>query len=560
MPDQELQIKVTADTGSVTQGFEAVQNAATQAMSRTAEQIERARASADFLAQSIDLKIPQALEGVLAKSELLGPALEAAFPVTAGLAFAGAIADVANKLSQLISDTYIYTDAEKEAYNQLTSENRELLQIADRTKQLRRERMLLEAPDEAAKDKLKLQFQIEDQRGTSKDYADRAKAKMKELADLQNQTVTQVDSEVGGTAVVFTQLFADTEEGKKKIAQLNAEITILSKLSEQYGEAERIAADEARQHQAGTAQVTGAMKQKASEQQVITVQAQKNRIQATQQGGQAVVADYQQSLAKVDQLTQQSADRQVTTLVGSYENESAPILKASQQRFEKLEAQQAASLERRRQAFDRVFKGISGEFTNFVNGLLSGHETLGQAWTKMVDDMASNFISGLERQLMSFLEHKLMEVTIHANAEVAKDQASKAAHAKEDERTAYSAAKAAWESVVHTPIVGPILAPIAAAATFAAVTAFGSAEGGQYIVPSEQLTMLHRNEMVLPAGVADRMRGVIEGGGGGGVTVVVNHSVSAVDAESFQAHLRRHANLIGQEVARMLKKKALAPV
>jgi hypothetical protein len=68
--------------------------------------------------------------------------------------------------------------------------------------------------------------------------------------------------------------------------------------------------------------------------------------------------------------------------------------------------------------------------------------------------------------------------------------------------------------------------------------------------------MLHRNEMVLPAGVADRMRGVIEGGGGGGTTVVVNHSVSAVDAESFQSHIRRHANLIGNEVARVLKKKS----
>jgi hypothetical protein len=238
---------------------------------------------------------------------------------------------------------------------------------------------------------------------------------------------------------------------------------------------------------------------------------------------------------------------------------STQVVLANQNTSKKIEADEAASLSRRQKLWDQTFKGISGAFSTFVNGIASGHQTLSQAWVKMVDGMVTQFIGGLEKQLMSFAEHKLMELTIHTSTEAAKDEASRAAHAKEDERTAYSAAKAAWESVVHTPIIGPILAPIAAASTFAAVSAFGSAEGGQYLVPAEQLTMLHRNEMVLPAGVADRMRGVIEGGGGGGVTVVVNHSVSAVDAESFQAHLRRHANLIGKEVSRMLKKKTLAP-
>ena len=199
--------------------------------------------------------------------------------------------------------------------------------------------------------------------------------------------------------------------------------------------------------------------------------------------------------------------------------------------------------------------------SSFVNGMLRGNETLGQAWAKMVDNMAAKFVAGLEQQLLSFLQHKLMELTIHTGTETAKDQASKAVHAKEDERTAYSAAKGAWESVVHTPIIGPILAPLAAASTFAAVTAFGSAEGGQYLVPATQLTMLHAQEMVLPAGLASRMRDVVEGRGGAQaqpINVVVNHSVNAVDAESFQSHVRRHAHMIGNEVARVLRKRGVA--
>jgi hypothetical protein len=64
--------------------------------------------------------------------------------------------------------------------------------------------------------------------------------------------------------------------------------------------------------------------------------------------------------------------------------------------------------------------------------------------------------------------------------------------------------------------------------------------------------------MVLPAGIANQMRSVIGGGGGSGgsgVTVVVNHSVSAVDAASFQGHIRRHSNMIANEVTRALKRK-----
>jgi hypothetical protein len=176
----------------------------------------------------------------------------------------------------------------------------------------------------------------------------------------------------------------------------------------------------------------------------------------------------------------------------------------------------------------------------------------------MVEDMATRFIDGLEKQLMSFIEHKVIEVSIHAQTEATKDTISKATTAKNDLRTAYSAAKNAYKATADIDGVGPFLAPIAAATAFAAVVAFGSAEGGQYLVPGDQLTMLHRNEMVLPAGVADKMRNVIAGGGGGGITVVVNHAVNAVDADSFRSQIRRHANMIGNEVSRVLSRKGLA--
>jgi len=199
------------------------------------------------------------------------------------------------------------------------------------------------------------------------------------------------------------------------------------------------------------------------------------------------------------------------------------------------------------QQWQKIMSGMQGTFSSFTQDILSGHQTIAQSWTKLVDGLASKFIEGLERQLFSFIA-----------TEVAKDSVSAAGHAKEGERTAASAAQHAYDAVVDTPIIGPVLAPIAAAGAFAAVTAFGSAEGGQYYVPNNQLTMLHPQEMVLPAGIANQMRSVIGGGGsGGGVTVLVNHSVSAVDAASFQGHIRRHSNMIANEVTRALKRKGV---
>ncbi len=86
-----------------------------------------------------------------------------------------------------------------------------------------------------------------------------------------------------------------------------------------------------------------------------------------------------------------------------------------------------------------------------------------------------------------------------------------------------------------------------------------SAAGGQWEVPGIQPSILHAQEMVLPASLANRMRNVIDNGGGlgqsGGITVVVNHSVSAMDAESFQGAIKKHSNMIGNEVAAILRKK-----
>jgi hypothetical protein len=189
-------------------------------------------------------------------------------------------------------------------------------------------------------------------------------------------------------------------------------------------------------------------------------------------------------------------------------------------------------------------KSISSSISGALNSWIQGSQTLSQAWAKMADDMAMKFISSLEQQLVQFLVHLAV-----------KDAADKAASAKNNLRAAYDAAHNTYKWASGT--VGPVIAGVLAAGAFVAAESLGSAEGGQYYVPNNQLTMLHPQEMVLPAGIANQMRSVIGGGGGSGVTVVVNHSVSAVDASSFQSHIRRHGNMIANEVTRALKRKGV---
>lgn len=225
-----------------------------------------------------------------------------------------------------------------------------------------------------------------------------------------------------------------------------------------------------------------------------------------------------------------------------------------------IELGEKQSLDRRRQQWGQFFQGINSAFSSFTKALLSGHQTLSQAWSKLVDGMAGKFLDGLEKQIAGSIESSVRQTAIHEETAAAGDAIDQASAAKSGLRAAIDAAKGAWKWAANNDLLP--FAPVIAAGAFAAVEALGSAAGGQYIVPQPQLTMLHPQEMVLPAGLASRMRDVVEGrggGGGGSITVVVNHSVNAVDAESFQGAIRKHGNMIGNEVARVLRRKGFSP-
>ncbi|HVA15462.1 MAG TPA: hypothetical protein VNF99_19595 [Stellaceae bacterium] len=131
------------------------------------------------------------------------------------------------------------------------------------------------------------------------------------------------------------------------------------------------------------------------------------------------------------------------------------------------------------------------------------------------------------------------------------------------EISAAEAAAAAFADMAELGLPGLAAAPGVAAATFGTVMGFGtglgaglfSAEGGAWSVPSDMLAMVHKQESILPAGVAQPMRDFFSGGaagtGGGGDSYAI--TIQAIDTQSGAQFLMNNAGAIAQGLTRELR-------
>jgi hypothetical protein len=121
------------------------------------------------------------------------------------------------------------------------------------------------------------------------------------------------------------------------------------------------------------------------------------------------------------------------------------------------------------------------------------------------------------------------------------------------------AAAAAWAAISAIPFVGPFLAPAAAAGTAVAVLGLAgsikSASGG-YDIPAgiNPMTQLHAQEMVLPADLANKVRGAT---GGGGDTYHV--TIQAMDAQSIHQFAQRNSDAFGDALVKSVKDGRVTP-
>ena len=233
--------------------------------------------------------------------------------------------------------------------------------------------------------------------------------------------------------------------------------------------------------------------------------------------------------------------------------------------------------------FDEIFQGVHNlrdVFNNFFMSILSGMRRIiaerfaeklfgpGTAGGKLIDMVLNPFLKIVDTMVTKWIfgEEVMTAATIVGSTErtAAETVAAATSLSVESESViakilnkGYETFASVYAAVSEIPYVGWILAPIMAGAALATVVAMVgsvvSAEVGQWNVPSEQLTLLHPGEAVLPAGFANEMRTAVGSGkgfGGGGGTSV---TIYAMDGRDVERVLRRNGGALVKALSSQIR-------
>ena len=219
-------------------------------------------------------------------------------------------------------------------------------------------------------------------------------------------------------------------------------------------------------------------------------------------------------------------------------------------------------------SWDQAFNQINGAFDAQVNGLLRGTESFGQAFKNVLASLIEDVIKFALKWSLQHAETVAMniaginaETTAHIAGNAAKTASDAGASAAGGLAWGASALKSIAASAAEAfagvfgflaPILGPFAAGPAAGAeatVLAAGARVASADIGMWQVPSDMLTLVHHNELIMPAAQSEAFRNLLSGGGaqgeGGGPNVnlspQMHFHVQANDGASVAQWARNNA-------------------
>src|SRR6185437_11313201 len=240
----------------------------------------------------------------------------------------------------------------------------------------------------------------------------------------------------------------------------------------------------------------------------------------------------------------------------------------------KIQEAQEKAAQASQKAWDSAFKQIDSAFDSQVDGLLRGTTSFQQAFRNMLasltEDVAKFAINWTLEQGEAVAKNIALgaaEAQAHVAANALKttsDQAASAAGALawvgQAMKTLGADAAQVFGSVFAfmAPTMGPAAAGPAAAASASVMGGMGaiaSADIGMWSVPQDMLSLVHRNELIMPAAQAGAFRDMLGAGGGAGGAAGEMHfhyapSVQALDASGVRAVLQAHGRLFAKELAK----------
>ena len=210
-----------------------------------------------------------------------------------------------------------------------------------------------------------------------------------------------------------------------------------------------------------------------------------------------------------------------------------------------------------------VMQPIQRAFDTSITGMILGTTTLQKAVANIAQSIVAEFVNLGVKMVTNWIASELAMTTATEAGAAARTAADgggmaaglaiKAANAIKSIATDSAQAFSGIFAFL-APIMGPAAAGPAAAGeatVMAAASGIASAAGG-WMVPSDQLAMVHQNEMILPANISQGLQNMISANGGAGAgAVVVN--VSAIDSQDVKRFFQSNGSLLVNAVNKAMR-------
>jgi hypothetical protein len=214
----------------------------------------------------------------------------------------------------------------------------------------------------------------------------------------------------------------------------------------------------------------------------------------------------------------------------------------------------------------KSFANLDGAFSSSISGMITGTTTWQKAVRRLSQMALTDLVNLAQKQLASWLASELGMTSATEAGTAARTTAEQSAADTSLASVAIKALKMIATDAAQTfagvfAFLSGEIGPAAAAppaASMGAVLEAGSmvvAAGGLWNVPADTLALVHKQETILPAGVAQPMRDFFTGGaagsGGGGDSYAI--TIQAIDTQTGAQFLMNNSAAIAQGLARELR-------
>jgi hypothetical protein len=575
---------------SAASAFAAASQQAYGSTEKLASGANNARIAFGGLVQDIGIRGSRALGSFIAQSETLAPLMSAAFSGIAAIAFVEILSRIPDAIKKASESLMGWNAAAKEAYQFQLKLNQT---IADHRKELELDKISnAEAGLKgAAKTAQEIQ-DIEKKIALLTKYRTEQEAVGRE-AQKELDAVKVIPAHMAGRVLVEQQEIKIIAEGsdawkertqrikdaQQKTEEYQNQILKLQQVEKPRAEA-NFAAEQAADAEKAAKEIETLQQKAAREHNRLEKQEEEEthkRILAELNDEERLAKERTKELefsANITKEFNRNIEAEEKRLDAAIARDKEKSLSQAARAQEKYVREIQKALKEEQKFWDDMFKQVGHGLDRSIQGFLTGHQTIAASFAKLGNDILMTMIHALTKILMEHIAHSALVQAIEASSigqrlaifaagEATKQALQTTSNVAQVTSDAGVGAAAAFASVMQA-LPFPInisTAPGVAAATLGSIEGFASvasAAGGMLVPADGTLSMLHKNEMVLPANLSQAIQrmtasgggGEFGGGGGGGHTFqYINHGSGS--AEQTRASSKEFFKMAKREIRRM---------